>query len=140
MIARAPEDVWDFVADHANDPAWCRKVKAVEPSGSRRWRVWHKPVPLRPAALLETTHTREERPTYLAIREQDDASVFDVEYRLERAARGTLFTQVSTFEWKALPRPFRTIFAIGVRRDVAGQLRALKRHLEAAQTQEPSEG
>jgi hypothetical protein len=131
-IARAPVDVWEVVADRVNDPHWCRKVKAVEPAGQDLWNVWHRPVPLRPTALLKTEHIRAEPPNYLLMREEDDASVFDVEYRLDPTAIGTELTQVSKFTWKALPRALQPIFAYGVRRDVAAQLRDLKRLLETA--------
>jgi hypothetical protein len=129
-IARQRADVFDFVADHRNDPRWCRKVKAVEPVRDGAWRIWHKPIPLRPAALLETTHLRMNRPSYLAMREEDDVSVFDVEYRLDETASGTVLIQVSQFKWKKLPRLLQRVLALGVRRDVAGQLRDLKRCLE----------
>jgi uncharacterized protein YndB with AHSA1/START domain len=131
-IARAPADVWAIVADRANDPRWCRKVKAVERAGAAQWNVWHKPVPLRPAALLKVEHIRAEAPSYLAMREEDDASTFTVEYRLEPTPAGTSFTQISEFGWKKLPRALRAIFAYGVRRDVNAQLRELKRLLETA--------
>ncbi len=129
-IARGRDVVFDFVADHNNDPRWCRKVKRVEPVGDGTWRIWHKPIPLRPAALLETTHLHVDRPSYLAMREEDEASVFDVEYRLYEKAGRTLLIQVSKFEWKRLPRPLQKVLALGVRRDVAGQLRDLKLCLE----------
>ena len=129
-IGRRPEEVWDFVVEHTNDPQWCPKVKAVEQAGDRRWKVWHRPVPLLPAALLEMKHVREHRPTYLAIREEDGAAVFEVEYRLEQAVDGTVFTQVSEFAWKRLPRVLWPLFRFGVRRDVARQLRALKQAIE----------
>jgi hypothetical protein len=70
-------------------------------------------------------------PERLRLREEDEASVFDVEYRLERSAAGTRFTQISDFEWKRLPRLLHGTFARGVRRDVRAQLRALKRLLES---------
>lgn len=129
-IARSPADVWDVVADRANDPKWCRKVKAVARAGDGQWNVWHKPVPLRPVALLKTQHTRAEAPAYLAMRAEDDASVFIVEYRLDPTAAGTSFTQISEFNWKKLPSALKSIFAYGVRRDVRTQLRDLKRLLE----------
>jgi hypothetical protein len=72
-----------------------------------------------------------EPPSRLTLRQEDRASVFDVEYRLEPSGAGTRFTQVSTFEWKRLPRMLQGTFARGVRRDVRGQLRALKRQLES---------
>jgi hypothetical protein len=69
-------------------------------------------------------------PSRLALREEDEVSVFDVEYRLEPIETGTRFTQISEFEWKKLPRALHGTFARGVRRDVRRQLRALKQHLE----------
>jgi len=32
-ITCSPDEVWAFVADHANDPRWCKKVKSVESVG-----------------------------------------------------------------------------------------------------------
>ncbi len=46
-VARPPETVWALVADPRNDPRWCRTVKSVDVVGERRWRVMHKPIPLR---------------------------------------------------------------------------------------------
>jgi uncharacterized protein YndB with AHSA1/START domain len=131
-IAQPPAVVWDIVADRGQDPRWCPKVKTVERAGEGLWNVWHKPVPLRPAALLKVEHIRAEAPRYLTMREEDDASTFTVEYRLVPTASGTSFTQISEFTWKTLPRGLRTIFAYGVRRDVKAQLRELKRLLETA--------
>jgi uncharacterized protein YndB with AHSA1/START domain len=132
-IARSPADVWEVVADRANDPRWCRKVKKVESAGAGQWNVWHQPIPLRPAVLLKTQHIRAEAPTYLAMREEDDESVFIVEYRLTTAPAGTSLTQTSEFTWKKLPRGLQSILAYGVRRDVTGQLRDLKLLLETAE-------
>ena len=69
-------------------------------------------------------------PSRLALREEDEVSVFDVEYRIEPIETGTRFTQISELEWKKLPRALHGTFARGVRRDVRRQLRALKQHLE----------
>jgi hypothetical protein len=71
-----------------------------------------------------------DQPHRLSLREEDQASVFEVEYRLEEVEGGTRFTQISDFEWKRLPKVLHGTFARGVRRDVRGQLRALKRLLE----------
>jgi len=57
-IARPAETVWDFVSNPSNEPRWCRKVKAVESVGDRRWRVVHKPVLLRPAARSLSSSVR----------------------------------------------------------------------------------
>lgn len=130
-IARPPEEVWAFVAEPSNDPRWCRKVKAVEAAGPRRWRVLHKPVPLRSPVELVLEHVESEPPKRLTMRQEDEASVFRVEYRLAPSAAGTFFTQVSEFEWKSLPRVLHATFKRGVRRDVRVQLESLKRLLES---------
>ena len=128
-IARPRQEVWDFVANPVNDPRWCRKVKTVEPSGERSWRVVHKPVPLRPAIELELVQLELEEPGRLLIRQEDGVSIFDVEYLLEPTAGGTRFSQASEFEWKKLPRFLHRVFALGVRRDVHKQLQALRDEL-----------
>ena len=129
-IARPPDEVWAFVADHANDPAWCSKVKSVERAGERRWRVMHKPIPMRPPLELTVEQREVDPPTRLTLHQEDEGSVFDVEYRLVPEGAGTRFTQASEFEWKSLPRPMQLFLRGGVRRDVRNQLKALKRRLE----------
>jgi hypothetical protein len=118
------------VADPQNDPSWCRKLKSVEAAGERRWTVIHKPVPLRPAMELALEQLEVQQPSRLTLREEDEVSVFNVEYRLEPTAVGTRLMQITDLEWKKLPRVLHGTFARGVRRDVRGQLRALKRLLE----------
>jgi uncharacterized protein YndB with AHSA1/START domain len=129
-IACPPDVVWAFLADPLNDPRWCPKVKAVEPVGHRRWRVVHKPVPFRPPMELKLEHTELRPPERLTLREEDEVSVFDVEYLVEPSGDGTRFTQISVFAWKRLPRVLHGTFARGARRDVRAQLQALKRLLE----------
>jgi hypothetical protein len=118
------------VADPLHDPRWCRKVVSVVGVGERRWIVVHKPVPLRPPIELVLEQLEVRPPGRLTLREEDEASIFHVEYRLDPIETGTRFTQISEFEWKKLPRVLHWMFACGVRRDVRGQLRALKRLLE----------
>ena len=130
VIARPPEQVWAVVADPRGDPRWCPKVESVEAAGEKRWTVTHKPVPLRPPMEMSLELLSLDPPTRLTLREEDEASVFEVEYRLEPIPSGTRFTQVSDFRWKKLPRVLHGFFARGVRRDVRGQLRELKRLLE----------
>jgi hypothetical protein len=119
------------VADPLNDPRWCSKVRSIEEAGEGRWTVTHKPVPLRLPMELTLEHLEVQRPSRLTLREEDQASAFNVEYRLEPSDLGTRFTQISEFEWKTLPRVLHGTFARGVRRDVRGQLQALKRLVEA---------
>jgi hypothetical protein len=118
-----------LVADPVNDPRWCRKLKAVARAGERRWTVTHKPVPLRASMELAVEQLDVKPPSRLLLREEDEVSVFHVEYRLQPSGTGTHFTQISEFEWKKLPRMLHGTFARGVRRDVRGQLRALKQLL-----------
>ena len=129
-IARPAEEVWKFLAEPANDPQWCRKVKSVEEAGQGRWKVLHKPVPLRPPIELTLRQLELDPPSRLTMRQEDESSVFEVEYRLEPVTAGTQFRQISDFEWKSLPRFLQSTFARGVRRDVQGQLRDLKALLE----------
>lgn len=103
----------------------------MEQTGPRRWTVVHKPLPLRPPVELSIEQIELDAPSRLTMREEDDSSVINVEYRLAATSIGTRFTQVSDFEWKTLPRVLHKPFALGVRRDVRGQLRELKRVLEA---------
>ncbi len=117
-IARSPEAVWAFVADHGNDPLWCKKVKSVSTVGELRWEVEHTPVPLRPAARLVVEQIHRDPPRRLKLREEDDASVFEVEYQLEPSGEKTRFTQTSEFGWKSLPTLLQKVLARGVQRDV----------------------
>jgi uncharacterized protein YndB with AHSA1/START domain len=130
-IARSPEEVWAVVADPEQDVRWCPKVRGVTPAGSHRWQVTHAPVPLRPAKTLVLQQVLTEAPRRLVLRQEDDVSVFDVEYTLAPVSDGaTRFTQRSDFAWKTLPRVLHRIFAKGVERDVSRQLAKLKALLE----------
>jgi len=129
-IAQPPETVWAVVADPRNDPRWCRTVKSVDVVGERRWRVMHKPIPLRPPRELELTPLQAEPPHRLVWRQENSAAVFNVEYRLEPSQNGTRFTQVSEFEWKRLPWILHAAFGRAVRGEVRGQLLRLKALLE----------
>ena len=130
-IDRGIEKVWQFVCDPTNDPAWCPKVKSVDRVSLTRWLVYHKPSPLRPTAVLTVDQLAAEPPQRLVLREEDAASIFQVEYRLDPASEGTRFTQTSEFRWKTLPVLVQWLLAPGVCRDVRRQLRELKRTLEA---------
>lgn len=89
-----------MVADPLHDPRWCRKVKSVEATGERHWLVIHKPVRLRPPTELALEQLDVQPPRRLTLREADEASIFQVEYRIEPIETGMRFTQVSEFEWK----------------------------------------
>ncbi len=129
-IARPPQEVWDVVVDPERDPEWCGKVKSVQRIGDGRWRVLHKPVPLRPATELIVDQVEIDPPRRMHLREEDDASVVEVDYRLEPTAGGTRFAQASDVDWKSLPRILHSAFRRGVQRDIRQQLKALKRLVE----------
>ena len=124
-VTRPPDAVWAVVADPHNDPRWCRAVRSVEVVNDRRWRVVHKPIPLRPPRRLELEHVEVEPPRRLLLRQEDAAAVSYIEYRLEATPTGTRFTQVSQFAWKGVPRRLHGTFERAVRREVRRQLQAL---------------
>jgi hypothetical protein len=71
-----------------------------------------------------------EPPHRLALRREEAAAVFGVEYRLESTETETRLTQVSEVAWKSLPRALRGTFGSAVRREVIRQLRRLTTLLE----------
>jgi uncharacterized protein YndB with AHSA1/START domain len=130
-IERPVERVWEFVAEPANDPQWCPKVRRVEADGPNRWIALHQPVPFRPPERLAVEVVAAEAPRRLGLREEDRSSIFEVEYQLTPTEHGTRFTQLSVFRWPALPRIAQLVLAAGVRRDIKRQVRELKRVLES---------
>jgi hypothetical protein len=72
-----------------------------------------------------------DRPRQARFREEDDDGVFNVTYLLEPAGEGTRFTQRSDVEWQ-LPKPLQLLGNRMVPRHLEGQMKALKRVLEAS--------
>ncbi len=107
-IKRAIEEVWRFVCDPTHDPAWCPKVKSVDRVGPHRWVIHHKPIPLRPTTLLTVDQVAADAPHRWVLREEDDASIFDVEYQLERTSSGTRFTQIRRVQMEEASRASAT--------------------------------
>src|SRR3954454_17713621 len=91
VIDRPVEEVWDYIADLRNDAGWCKKVESVEqiqgegPGADARYRVMHRPVPLRKPKELMVSVEEYAPPNRMRIREGDDDAVFDVTYELEPA-------------------------------------------------------
>jgi uncharacterized protein YndB with AHSA1/START domain len=127
-IERPPDEVFAFVADPLNDPRWCPKVRSVE-GGPDRYTVVHAPVPLRPARTMEMTRVAADPPRRLVFRQDDGHDTFEVTYELEPTTAGTLFRQRSDAE-VGVPRFLRPLWRHGIGRDLARQLRELKRVLE----------
>jgi hypothetical protein len=70
-----------------------------------------------------------EPPARIRWREHDSDDVIDVAYELEPVWTSTRFTQRDEARLGA-PRPLHPLLRIGIGRDVARQLRTLKRVLE----------
>jgi carbon monoxide dehydrogenase subunit G len=128
-IERPVDEVFAFLADPRNDPRWCRKVQSVEGAGDR-YAVVHKPVPLRPARQMELRVVTRDPPNRLETTQDDGTDRFRVSYELEPTPAGTRVTQRSEAEVGAVPRPLHPLWRHGIGRDVARQLRDLKRLLE----------
>jgi uncharacterized protein YndB with AHSA1/START domain len=135
VIERAAQEVWDYIADPRNDPQWCDKVQSVEqlegdgPGPGARYKVMHRPIPMRKPKELTVTVEEFEPPSRMRIREEDEDGVFDVTYELESAGDGTRLTQRDRIDWK-LPRFQQPLARRLVTRDIAHQFAALKRRLE----------
>ena len=135
-IARAVEEVWEFVADARNDPRWCEKVVSVEqlvgdgPGQEAKYRVMHRPRPLKPAVELTMDVVEFDPPRRLRWREEDADAVFNVLYDLEPTASGTRLKQVDDIDWK-IGRAALPVARLMVSRDIGRQLRSLKRLLES---------
>jgi uncharacterized protein YndB with AHSA1/START domain len=137
IIARSAEEVFAFVADPLNDPRWCPKVKACEqvegdgPAPGARYLAKHQPTRVKPAAELRVELIELDAPRLARFREEDEDGVFDVTYLLEPAGEGTRFIQRSDVEWK-IPKPLQLLANRMVPRHLDGQMKALKRELEAS--------
>ena len=132
-IDRPIEEVFAFVSDARNDVRWCRKVKSVSLVEDGRYVVVHKPVPGRPERRMEMTRVRSDPPHALEWLEDDGTDVFRVTYSLSSTASGgTRFVQRSDASVGAVPRWLHPLWRHGIGRDLARQLRDLKRVLESA--------
>jgi carbon monoxide dehydrogenase subunit G len=129
-IARPLDAVFAFVADPRNDVRWCRKVRSVKRLDDDSYEVVHRPVPLRPARTMEMRRVASDPPRRLEWVEDDGHDVFRVTYELEATGAGTRFRQRSDAD-VGVPKPLQPLFRHGIGRDVARQLRDLKRLLES---------
>ena len=132
VIERPVEEVFAFVSDPRNDVRWGRKVQSVTPLSEGRWEVVHKPVPGRPERRMEMTRVAFDPPRSLQLLEDDGTDVFRVTYSLSPDGSGTRFVQRSDASVGAVPSFLYPLWRFGIGRDVARQLRDLKKVLEAA--------
>jgi carbon monoxide dehydrogenase subunit G len=128
-IERPVDAVFAFVADPRNDPRWCPKVKSVEQVGDGRYAVVHKPVPGKPERQMEMTRVASDAPRRIEWREEDGVDVFEVTYSLEDLGERARLTQTSVASLGA-PRLLHPIYRAGIGRDMAKQLKELKKLLE----------
>jgi uncharacterized protein YndB with AHSA1/START domain len=133
-IQRPRADVFAFVADPSNDPRWCKKVKSVVQSGEDRYAVVHKPVPGKPERHMEMTRVASDAPRRIEWREDDGTDVFLVTYELEEPREGATLLRQRSSATLGAPRILHGLYRFGIGRDVAGQLRALKKLLENGPT------
>jgi Polyketide cyclase / dehydrase and lipid transport len=135
VIDRHIQDVFDFVADPVNDPAWCEKVVSVEqvagsgPGPGAEYEVVHRPIPLRPPRPMRYACLDWDPPARIAWCEDDGADVIHVTYELEEVWTATRFTQRDDARLGAA-RILHPLLRAGIGRDVERQLRALRRLLE----------
>jgi uncharacterized membrane protein len=137
VIERPGDEVFEFIADPRNDPRWCPKVDSVEqvdgegPGLGSRYVTIHRPVPLRPARVLDHRCVGWAPPRRIEWVEDDGVDRFEVTYELEPHADGTKLTQRSDARLGA-PKLLHPIWRRGIGRDIAGQLRSLKNLLESS--------
>lgn len=136
-IARSRDEVFAFVADPRNDVLWCPKVASVTPDeagGSgpgSAWVVVHRPIPLRPARRMTYRLIDWDPPARIDWHEDDGHDRIEVTYLLEQlSADATRLTQRDELQLGA-PRRLHRLMRHGIRRDVRGQLRRLRDHLES---------
>lgn len=137
VIERPGDEVFEFIADPRNDPRWCPKVDSVEqvdgegPGLGSRYVTIHRPVPLRPARVLDHRCVGWAPPRRIEWVEDDGVDRFEVTYELEPHADGARLTQRSDARLGA-PKLLHPIWRRGIGRDIAGQLRSLKNLLESS--------
>lgn len=135
VIARTPQEVFSYLAEPANDPAWCPKVLSVlqtsgdGPGPGARYEVLHKPIPFKPTRRMDYSCLSWERPHRIQWRENDGTDEFIVTYLLEDLQEATRLTQQSRVQLSA-PRVLHPVMRAGIGHDVARQLKNLKRVLE----------
>ena len=130
------EDVFDFVADPLNDPAWCPKVLVVDqvegdgPGPGAIYEVLHRPIPFRPARRMVHQCVSWKPPYRIEWREDDGADVIGVTYDLVAMWTSTRLTQRDEIVRLGAPGIVRPLIKVGIGRDMRRQLRELRRVME----------
>lgn len=135
VIERPIAEVFGFVADARNDTLWCSKVLAASqsegdgPGPGARYKVLHRPIPLRPAREIDHRCLDWAPPRHLTWREDDGHDTLVVTYQLEKLGDSTRMTQITDARLAA-PRALHPLMRAGIGHDIHRQLRALKVLLE----------
>ena len=128
-IARSPEDVYDYLAEVANLPAWQSGVHSASREGSRIEESRH--------LLGRELHTtleieEEERPRVFAIRALESPVPFSVRHTLEPTdSGGTRLTVVGEGDAGMLPGFAAGIMARRAEKQFRKDFERLKRILES---------
>lgn len=133
-IARPPGEVFAFVADPRNDPAWCPRVHGCEQVDGdgvvegARFRVDHHPSLKRPH--VRTVEVLElESPRRIVTAQRDEVADFTIAYLVEPDGAGTRLTQRDDIEWR-IPRWQVPVARRVIARHMRDQLATLKKVLE----------
>jgi len=127
-IARSPEEVFDYLTDVSNLPAWQSGVHSAVRDGDRIREFRH----LLGRELATTLAIEEEeRPCLFAIRAVDSPVPFSVRHTLEPSDGGTRLTVVGEGDAGLLPGFAAGIMARRAEKQFRKDFERLKRLLEA---------
>lgn len=135
LIRRPVEEVFEFVADALNDPAWCervhwcRQVEGDSPVVGARYEAEHHPSGYPWAHLRHIEVVDLVRPTLVRWLQADRLGEFDIAYELRAVEGGTELRQHDRIRWR-LPGMGLVGRRI-VQRHVGEQHEELKKLLEA---------
>jgi hypothetical protein len=129
------EDVFAYVADPLNDPAWCPTVLVVDqvdgdgPGPGARYEMLRRPIPWRPARPTACTCVDWDPPGRIAWRCEAAGDLVRVSYALEPVWTATRLTRRQAHRLRAA-RVLHPVLKLATERGVERQLRALRRRLE----------
>jgi carbon monoxide dehydrogenase subunit G len=127
-ITRSPEDVFDYLTDVSNLPAWQSGVHSAVRDGDRITESRHL---LGRELTTNLVIDEEERPRVFAIRAVDSPVPFSVRHTLEPNGGGTRLTVVGEGDAGMLPGFAAGIMARRAEKQFRKDFERLKRLLEA---------
>jgi carbon monoxide dehydrogenase subunit G len=134
-IARTPEDVFAYLADVSNLPAWQSGVSSAELVGGAESKPGARMIESRNLLGMELRTTLEiseyEPPRVLALHALDGPAPFDVRHELEPAGAGTSLRVVVEGEPAFLPGFASGLVARRLERQVRKDFELLRLLLEA---------